>query len=531
MTLPCTANLNKDDRNDGNVHMLTFPFGLTERPDGGLPTVILNEVANSAGKEVVMFTKDAEAHDNWQGVKIAPASPGAMPPELFKAWFGTGYWPTLHPKAHTSETLTPDAVKAMYPADKAAVVSQELEAEYRAKGRNPSEIPQVGSPEFMVRYVAKYAPSQSVNDAFNDTFSGVIEKELSTLQQRGSDLRFNFQDYFFSPTVGRFAPRIREMGGRSTYHLHTTIPALPETEALPAQIVDLARGASKADVVLTHTEAYNDRLRVIFDRLKLPVPELRTFALGIDEADLARRQDLITPANYHQTIPSLKSMTPRQQALIHAAFDAERMGVPHQFGMFDRLDPGKGLDTVFLAIDDFLTRARSHMSIDSIRQSFRFFALLSLFPSDAPADTSNMKDAYGWHVKQLGEALERKWPGVFMMAEGLSGKQRDLICALMRGRTVITGGSEDGLNQVVMESAFINRDRPTGVIAGENIGFVMEMDRANLKHNLLSFSPGNVNQLVERINQVVGNPAALVGPKQAIVRAIEARRDSMLIDG
>jgi hypothetical protein len=158
---------------------------------------------------------------------------------------------------------------------------------------------------------------------------------------------------------------------------------------------------------------------------------------------------------------------------------------------------------------------------------------MSQFPDLNNVDPTNMKETYAAHVLRLGLKLEERWPGIFMMAEGLSGKQRDLLVALMRGRTVITGGAEDGLNQVVMESSSINRDLPTAVIAGNNIGFVMEMERIGIDDNIYTFEPGSVTELLERLRQVVRyqkeTPHHLVAQKVELNKAIERRDASMLV--
>ena len=218
---------------------------------------------------------------------------------------------------------------------------------------------------------------------------------------------------------------------------------------------------------------------------------------------------------------------------MHACFEAENMAVPHQFGLFDRIDPGKGVDTVFEAIDAFLTEERRELSLEELRGRYRFFNLMSQFPDLNNVDPTNMKETYAAHVLKQGLQLEERWPGIFMMAEGLSGKQRDLLVALMRGRTVITGGAEDGLNQVVMESSYINRDLATAVIAGMNIGFVMEMKRIGIDHNLYTFEPGSVTELRDRLRQVVRyqqvNPDHLVAQKRELNKAIVLRDASMFV--
>jgi hypothetical protein len=141
---------------------------------------------------------------------------------------------------------------------------------------------------------------------------------------------------------------------------------------------------------------------------------------------------------------------------------------------------------------------------------------------------------YVHHVAEIGRRLEEKWPGIFLMAEGLTGGQRDLIVALMRGRTTITGGAEDGLNLVIMESSFINRDRPTGLIAGENIGFVLDNPTHRANGDFLTFRPGSISELVQKIRQVAKlqeqNPGRLVEAKRALNVSIAQRDASMLLD-
>jgi hypothetical protein len=452
-----------------------------------------------------------------------------MTAELFKLWFGTGYWPLLHPKAHTRDAVTPEALRAMYPQK---VVAPFIEAAGRAGQKVSNDI---GSHEFLHQYVAAHAPSIQVSRNFNESFEGPIQREIARAHLNEEKITFNFQDYFFHPLVEKVAPLIREKNGFTSLHLHTTLPMIPENLPVPEMIAQLARAASKVDVVLTHTEAYNERLRRIMERLSIKPPEFRTFALGIDEADMLRREGRITKENYVTSIPDFNKLTDRQRTLIHACFDAERAGIPHQFGVYDRLDPIKGVDTVFAAIDAFLTQEHQTQSMEELQRKYRFFNLLSQFVDLTAINPTNMAQAYSEHVAHVGMRLEEKWPKIFVMSEGLSGKQRDLLVALMRGRSVITGGAEDGLNQVVMESSFINRDLPTAIISGRNIGFVMEMAGAGMLDNMFTFESGQWAQLTDRIRDVATyqakNPSHLVMQKTELNRLIEGRTASMLIDG
>jgi hypothetical protein len=516
------------DKPRDSINYLTFPFAITQRPDGGLPTVIMNEVKNSAGRRVGMFTTDPQNVDNLDGVTVIAADRPPMTAELFKLWFGTGYWSLLHPKAHTRDAVTPEALRAMYPQK---VVAPYIEAAERAGQKVSTDI---GSHDFLHQYVAAHAPSIQVSRNLNDSFAAPIQREIARAHLNEEIIRFNFQDYFFHPVVEKFAPVIREKNGFTSLHLHTTLPMIPEHLPVPEMIVQLARAASKVDVVLTHTEAYNERLRRIMERLSIQPPSFRTFALGIDEADMLQREGRITRENYVSSIPDLDKLSDRQRTLIKACFDAERAGIPHQFGVYDRLDPIKGVDTVFTAIDEFLTQEHKTLSMQELQQRYRFFNLLSQFVDLTAVNPTNMAQAYSEHVARLGMQLEAKWPGIFVMSEGLGGKHRDLLVALMRGRTVITGGAEDGLNQVVMESSFINRDLPTAIISGRNIGFVMEVASAGMLDNIFAFESGHVSQLADRIRDVAiyqaKNPSHLVNQKTELNRLIERRTASMLID-
>jgi hypothetical protein len=515
----------------GAIHYLTFPFAIGERPDGGLPAVIMNEARNSAGKKVVMFSADKQNIDNFDGVKVVAADNPIFSEDLVKIWFGNGYWPLLHPKAHTAEAVTPECLKAMYDKSAVDLLLQELDA----ASINGRELPKVGSQKFLVEYVDRFGPDIKASAQFNKAFENVVISELEKARLSNEKVCFNFQDYFFHNLVEVVAPQVREANGLSTYHLHTTIPHIPDDIKMPKLIAAVAQAASKSDVVLTHTEIYNERLRNILDRLKLKHPEYRTFALGIDEADLAQREGKVTVGNYIEAVPSFENLTERQKKLVHAAFKSEAEGVPHQFGIYDRMDPIKGIDTVFQAIDKFLGQERSDTSFECVKNKYRFFAVMSQFYDSAKFnDKFDLRQAYAKYVFNLGSQLEAKWPGIFMMSEGFGGKYRDLIVALMRDRSVITGGAEDGLNQVVMESSFINRNNPTALIAGENIGFVIEMARAGLRDNLYAFKPGNVSDLTNQIRQVAvcqeKHPGHLVLQKSELNRVIASRNASMLVD-
>ena len=514
--------------NDDAINYLTFPFAISERPDGGLPTVIINEAQNSEGRKVGMFTTDPRDVTNFEGVAIHPADNAPITEDTIRLWFGTGYWSVLHPKAHTDEALTAEAVSAMYPQQ----LVQQLYAEAERAG-NPISAA-VGTQEFLHRFVKRYAPTQDRAEAFNRAFEEPVLAELKRASSNQEAIRFNFQDYFFHPLVDKIAPVVRDSHGFSSLHLHTTIPMIPDSLPLPRMVEDLAIAASKVDVVLTHTETYNERLRMMMKRLGCRLPEFRTFSLGIDESDLLIREGKISAANYHEAIPDFFALSERQRAFIHACFNAEKECIPHQFGLFDRMDPGKGIDTVFLGIDNFLSEARRHLSIEELQTKYRFFSLMSNFSTLSNVDPTNMKATYAEHVTLMGQRLEQKWPGIFFMAEGLSGNQRDLLIALMRGRTVVTGGAEDGLNQVVMESSFINRNLPTGVIAGKNIGFVMQMESLGMTSKLFTFESGKPEALAENMRDVVAyqlvNPDYLVRQKTDLNRVIESRNCSMLIN-
>jgi len=512
------------------THYLTFPFAISERPDGGLPNVIMNEAKNSAGKKVVMFSTDQQDIENFDGIRVVAADRPQFTNDLINLWFGTGYWSLLHPKAHTEGSVPLETLRAMYDAESVNAVMEKLERQ----SPETASLPKFGSQEFLHAYVKQYGPQIDAGIKFNQSFESGVAKELARAQAQSKHIVFNFQDYFFHNLIEVAAPKVKEYGGLSTYHLHTTVPFIPNGVEIPSLIAGIARAASATDVVLTHTEVYNERLRSILDRLDLPHPEYRTFALGIDEEDLARRESRVTPGNYTKEIQGFEGFSERQKNLIHAAFRAEAEGVPHQFGIYDRMDPIKGLDVVFTAIDKFLEEERSYLGMDGLKQKYRFFAVTSLMPDPSKDyDHLNFKAAYANHATKIGLQLEAKWPGIFVISEGFSAKHRDLIVALMRDRTVITGGAEDGLNQVVMESSFINRNNPTGIIAGNNIGFVLEMTRAGLRDNMYTFQSGNVAQLKNNIRQVAlfrgKNPGHLVLQKRELNGLIATRNASMLV--
>jgi hypothetical protein len=179
---------------DNPTHYLTFPFALAEKPDGGVPTVIINE-ARRSGVNLAILTADATHVTAFEGARILPADKPPLTPELFKLWFGNGYWPLLHPRAHTSGAITPEALNAMYPKRlvEAVIDKAERSGERLVGG--------VGSHAFLHRFVEEFAPSLDVNVSFNQAFARTFKRELAR-SLRGNPVVFtNFQDYFFAPVV------------------------------------------------------------------------------------------------------------------------------------------------------------------------------------------------------------------------------------------------------------------------------------------------------------------------------------------
>jgi hypothetical protein len=486
-------------------HFVTYPFELLGRRGGGLLSAFLREAEHDDG-EVVFITADT-APGTIDGVPVWPGlHGGALSPDdasaLRKRWFSAGLFHLLHPDAYTDRGTPRDALRAMY----------------RADGRPDAEF----GIERLLAFVDRHAPPAAVELQFNARFDHVFERIPP-----GSAV--HWQDLFFAPSLHRHAHALRARSCRQTLHIHTALPAsLAASEWGRA----LLAAISKVDKVFLHTDTYLLNLEQQLVTLRLPVPALARFDLGIDEHRIQRGLAEVGAMTGWRGAAAVCGLPSSQRDGIAEILESYSR-VPHRFMVADRLDAVKGSGVVLDAIDRFLAcRLARGESPAQLRARYRFFMLHELW--DEPTSTeADMQWQYIRHVREKYDRILQRYPGVIWAMPSLDGDSRSLVPALMRGASALTGGVQDGLHLASMENLVINESQDTGVVAGRGAGFVMQSIAEGHGDGLFAVEPGDVDAFAQGIDQLVTlrerAPGQLRDRKRALVARIRARR-ARLVD-
>lgn len=491
-------------------HAITFPFPLlNSKLEGGLPRIVQQEIELSGGrKNVTIFSSDK--HDGVYGAaNIVGATPGELPKDLLNLWFGTGQWSLLHPAAHTSATLSPDALSAMYSRELSAPILEELD---RAGADS-----RVGSVEFLIKFVERYAPDFQFALDFNRRFS----PKLSELK---AGTVMNWQDYFFDVSVSEHSEAFRQRGIYQTWHLHTTLPNnLKDSEWGRFLLATI----SKVDRIYSYSQQYNDDVAIQLRECGLRVPEFRIFEYGLDTRYYDRALEVVDSQTYTKA-PGFSSLSDEQKEFISESFRAAK-SIPFRFLSADRSDPGKGITVLQDGIEMFLDSLG--LSREQLGKTFRFGFLTELYPVEK-ADPRDVKQSYNVYVTQRHRELMKKFGSAYRAVPSLGGDARILIPSLMHGCHGMTGGSQDGFNIAMMENAYINRKEPTSLICGSGAGFAIEASRRGFNDSAFFFEAGNPQAVADALRSIYSETASkemLGQQKHRLVHDFILKRNGTLL--
>jgi len=305
-------------------------------------------------------------------------------------------------------------------------------------------------------------------------------------------------------------------------HFHGAVPISLAQSAIGKNILS---AASKVDAVFVHTDEFAGNLRYAFTQVpSLRVPEIHRFDLGIDQRFIDRSLGTITAGNYASTIPGFKSMDDKQREFIHEVFRTQG-SIPHRYISLDRIDPTKGTVNVFRAVDGFLQEQLERFGdLPTLRRNFRFFFLLEE-PFDNPPDHYHLKDRYIAFAKKLIAQVGGRYPGIVVTAPSITGRQRIVLPAPMRGCHGIAGGSIEGCNLAIMEIAYANNDEPTTIICGKGAGIVKQALRDGVEDSVLFPPAGDISSFARAFSSIVTRtPDELRGIKTRFLDYIKKRR-------
>jgi hypothetical protein len=477
-----------------------FPFALVDKTAGGLPSVFLKEV--NSGRELILFTSDRTNYCIKNARILATSLEGCDFGQLTRFWYGVGCWQWLHPDAFTDATGDRVATRLMLELSE-------------------------GTPEvtfdMLNDYCHKNTPKDNLDHSFNECFDRHIEGIVPNSV-------VNWQDYFFVPSVLKHSERLRRSGVFQTFHLHTSLPASLYDSGFGR---DLLRAMSYVDTVYLHTDEYILRAEEQMRKLKLSIPKLRRFDLGIDREMIDESVDMfngnaLTVRNAIDELPDGEEKTLIEDAI------RTRDTVPHRFINIDRVDPSKGNVTVIKAVIKFLeSRLLQGESREEMLAKYRFYFIQANL--NKPFDPSHLKN--GWYAKYLRELLNRvteQFKGIIFASDALSGNHRKLIPALMVNASGLTGGAQDGLNLAIQENIYVNREKNTSAVCGDGAGFSMHVRSLGLEKYAFFPRAGDVTGFANSINEIVNQQSRsreiLIHWKKPLVEHIKARDASVIVD-
>lgn len=352
--------------------------------------------------------------------------------------------------------------------------------------RDPS-IANPGSVECLKEFFAKHPVDLSLDEAHSGRFDSMLE------QLRPGDTVGIQGPVWFIPFITKNGGVIREAGVRHVQFEHQLIPRDLDKTPLGDRLLPCYQ---QADVIFFHTSVYADRLA---NMLSGKLPEMHTVDLGIDQGWINQTLQRVSDPSH---MSAWGELTTRQQELIDAVFRA-RDSVPHRFICFDRMDPMKGTHTVILGIKLFLDEAR-HQEGAAYKDRYQFASIHELLNVDNYAEFSP-KEQYLRLCKQMYADLQKDHPGVVFVSESFTTKHghRDILPALIRGRTALALHGQDGLGLSALEAAFINRNEDAGLIVGDQAGCYLEADKRGYGNLIHGVQAGNPIAVKDAIWEVV----------------------------
>lgn len=384
--------------------------------------------------------------------------------------------------------------------------------------RDPS-IANPGSLEYLREFFQNHPVDRSLDESHSKRFESVIGdlRQGDTVGLQGP--------VWFMPFISKNGDIIRESGVRHVQFEHQLIP--PDLDKTPLGD-KLLPCYQQADVIFFHTSVYAERLA---NMLTGELPEMRTVDLGIDRGWIDRTLQRVSDPSH---MSARGELTTRQQELIDAVFRA-RTSVPHRFICVDRMDPMKGTHTVILGIKLFLDEARHREGAD-YKDRYQFASIHELINIDNYAEFSP-KDQYIRLCKQLYADLQKDHPGVVFVSESFTSEHghRDILPALIRGRTALALHGQDGLGLSALEAAYINRNEDVGLIVGDQAGCYLEAEKrgyGNLVHGVEAGNPIAVKDAIWEVVRLKDRaPGALTERNQAFARGfVIPRKGTMAID-
>jgi len=434
--------------------VVPHPYALSGHNIGGLASVIAAELRGQPERlrDVTFLTADSHSGDIG-GVRVLNATPDAPQdagvPMSRRLW---GHWCTLFPKSYTAPACPPEALHGMYNA-----------GQYSH---------QIGSFECMLEHVARFAPGRAAEERFFSRYGRRFTDSGTEGIEPGSIV--NFQDFLWFGAINEYGDALRAKGCYLKGTGHTSYPDnLYRSE--------IGRGflsaISKLDVFYVHADEFARRIGNQLQTLGLPVPELKTMNLGIDQGLMHASLAKVSPSNFTQSIPGFKELSANQRGFIGEIFKAQQNPDCTSFMCIDRIDIVKRLHVVIYAIDKFLqSRLDEGESTLDLRAKYKFFFLNLKFTSNDPSGGDNLSAQYGTWLEQEFERVlgKEQYKGVVFRGDPLTGDQRIGLPALMRNSVLISGGGEEGLHLSTMEGLFVNRGLAKGAILPTGAGFALQ---------------------------------------------------------
>lgn len=452
-------------------HIITCPWSVAEGRAGGVDTVMLDLARSEIGKRTKILSTDPQSIQYGNAKIIAAEQDNGSKPYPIPEWFSLGDWQLMHPEAHSS-----------------LIAKDVLDAMYEASEGSPHP---VGTFERLIDHINQHGPNSDRREKFNSRF----DEALGSI---APGTTVNWQDFFFLPSVMKFADKLTAKDCFQTFHWHSTLPDSLDRSDWGQKALE---ALSKVHRVYVHTDVYRKRLETLMDKLELPLPDIRRFDLGIDKHNLDQNLPKVRAESFEQDIPNFSELSKAQKELITEVFRT-RDTIPHRTICIDRADPNKGLHYVLEGVNRFLDEELTRLgSLDALRSNYRFFGLHDLFFVPA-GDRINLHGIYREKLREKFEEIQTKFPGIVFVAEPLTGERRIALASLMQNCHGITGGAQDGLSLAGQENAYVNKDCDTALIVGDNAGFAMQAI-ANGSQDLAYFpQAGSPESLKEILHEV-----------------------------
>lgn len=461
----------------------TYPFPLEgmvsgETPaGGGLQTVFSDEltrrseqtpehqliIISNDDKKIIVPSANAQL---WGG---DPATPFPIP--LYDVWF-SDEWTMIHPDAFSDKGQPSDVLSAMYQG-------------------NAYTTP-LGSTARIEEHHEKFGLNNQLPQA-KEQFTNRFQKAIEAIPENAV---VHWQDFFWIPLMEKNADALRANGAFQTYHHHMSFPEQFSQFPWGQQVLT---GISKMDEIYVHTDIEVSRVQTQLEALGLPVPQVKRFDLGIDIDPLKIGLDEVTKFNYRAR-PEYQSLPLNQKATLDEIYQSQDT-IPHRFIDIGRLDPQKGTGILLDGIDSYLSSL--DMSMDDMKETFRFFFIMEFKQLPSAFDADNLKHQYNKYVNEKLKRMEEKYPGVIYSSASVP---RPLVPSMLKGAHTMTGGIQDGLNLAIQEGLAVNALAGEDVngIAGMGTGFAMQTMQDETHRDLVHFvRVGNKDDVASAIRDTV----------------------------